>query len=522
MWAGRTLPSLRGLWPIFVIVVAAAACGGSATTSVSAPTLTKCSVSISNTTPEIPAAGGSGSLTLNTARECEWSARSLEPWITLSASTGQGEATVGYTVQPNPNGTRRQGRLTVSDQTVEVSQAAAPCQYTASPSTADAPSTQVELSIELSATPGCSWTARSSVEWIGKPTPDSGVGSATVRTVIATNAGEARSGAVTLGQATFRVNQAGAEPPAPMPTPPTPPPPPVPTPAPPPPTPPMPTPAPPPPPTPRVPTPDPPPPSPTPPACTYAVSPASISIEASGGARSVSVTSAEGCAWTATSGVNWIEVASGAAGSGNGSVALNISRNSGGARTATITVASQTVAIQQAAAAPAPCTYAIKPGSYNADKGPDTITISVTTAAGCTWTTRTDATWVTVDAGSIGTGSGTVRLLVAANSGAERSTTVIIAEQPFALRQEGACSYKIKPNDYRAGRAAADIDIDVTTDAGCAWTASSSVNWVTVVEGATGTGKGKVRLHVQANDGPPRTVVLTIAGQPFELKQNGR
>ena len=115
-----------------------------------------------------------------------------------------------------------------------------------------------------------------------------------------------------------------------------------------------------------------------------------------------------------------------------------------------------------------------------------------------------------------------MRLLVQANSGSDRSTTLTIADQPFALRQEGSCSYKIKPNNYHSGRGPDDIDIEVTAEPGCTWTASSSVPWVTVAEGATGTGKGKVRLLVQANDGPPRQVVLTIAGQPFELRQDGR
>jgi all-beta uncharacterized protein len=111
---------------------------------------------------------------------------------------------------------------------------------------------------------------------------------------------------------------------------------------------------------------------------------------------------------------------------------------------------------------------------------------------------------------------------VQANSGSERSTTVIIAGQSFALHQEGSCSYKIKPTNYHSGRGPDDIDIDVTTEAGCTWTASSNVSWVTVAEGSSGTGKGKVRLLVQANDGPARETVLTIAGQPFELRQDGR
>jgi hypothetical protein len=491
MW-GRRIASPRQLYP-FLIVALFIGCGGSATTSVSAPTVTRCAVSITNSPPEIPASGGSGSVALNTARECAWSASSKDGWITLSATSGQGEATIGYTVQSNPNGSRRQGHVVVSDQTVEVSQAAAPCQYTISPSTVDAAAAKAELSVTLTATPDCSWNARSNVDWIDSPIPSSGVGSGTVKIVIATNTAQARIGTVTVADATLRVNQVAAEAPAPPPPPPAPPP-----------------------------LPPTPPPNPPPPACTYGVSPTSISIDATGGQRSVTVTSAQECGWNAISTADWISVTSGAAGSGNGSVTLTVGRNSGSARSANLTVASQSVTIQQTAAAPAPCTYAIKPTNYDAGRGPDTITINVTAGAGCTWSTRTDAAWVTVDTGSTGSGNGTVRLLVQANSGNERSTTVIIAGQPFALHQEGSCSYKIKPNNYHAGRGPDDIEIDVTTDPGCTWTASSAVNWVTVAAGATGTGTGTVRLLVQANDGPARSVVLTIAGQPFELRQNGR
>jgi hypothetical protein len=49
------------------------------------------------------------------------------------------------------------------------------------------------------------------------------------------------------------------------------------------------------------------------------------------------------------------------------------------------------------------------------------------------------------------------------------------------------------------------------------------VNWVTVAEGASGVGDGKVRLLLQPNDDhDPRSTVLTIAGQPFNLMQDGR
>jgi hypothetical protein len=253
----------------------------------------------------------------------------------------------------------------------------------------------------------------------------------------------------------------------------------------------------------------------------YRVSPAQFAIDAEGGRRSITVTSAQGCAWTVTGAPDWIVATSGSSGSGNGTVNLNIGRNSGAARTADIAVASQTVTIQQGGATPTPCTYAIKPTHYDAGRGSETITINVTAPDGCPWSTRTDASWVTVDRGSTGSGDGIVRLVVQANNGNDRSTTVLVAGQSFALHQAAACSYKIKPDDYHARRGRDDLDIDVTTDADCSWTASSSVNWATIVAGAAGTGKGKVRLLIEPNDGPPREVVLTIAGQPFDLRQDG-
>jgi hypothetical protein len=62
----------------------------------------------------------------------------------------------------------------------------------------------------------------------------------------------------------------------------------------------------------------------------------------------------------------------------------------------------------------------------------------------------------------------------------------------------------------------------VTTDAGCSWSAESTVPWVRVAEGQSGSGSGTVRLLVDPNEGAAREVTLSIAGQPFELRQNGR
>lgn len=89
-----------------------------------------------------------------------------------------------------------------------------------------------------------------------------------------------------------------------------------------------------------------PPPTPT---CTWTVSTTSLSFTSSGGTKSVGITAGSGCAWTTTNGGSpWIGV-SPASGSGNASVTVSVPSNTGGARSATITIAGKQVAVSQQA-----------------------------------------------------------------------------------------------------------------------------------------------------------------------------
>jgi hypothetical protein len=215
--------------------------------------------------------------------------------------------------------------------------------------------------------------------------------------------------------------------------------------------------------------------------------------------------------------VSWIEVEGG--GSGSGSVRLAIGANTGNARTGTVTVAGKTVTVEQEAPRTA-CTYSIKPTYYDAGRGPDDIRVSVTAPSGCSWSASSPVAWVTVAGGRSGSGDGTVRLLVEPNNGSERRVDLTIAGETFRLRQYG-CSTSIKPTSYHAGRGPDDIRIAVTAEGDCTWTAASTVEWVTVAEGRTGSGNGTVRLLVEPNSGGERSVTLTIAGQRFQLRQSG-
>lgn len=71
-----------------------------------------CAVTLAPTMQTIPATGATGQITLTTNAQCQWTARSNVPWITLSPASGTGNALLRYTVAPTINA--RQGSVIVN------------------------------------------------------------------------------------------------------------------------------------------------------------------------------------------------------------------------------------------------------------------------------------------------------------------------------------------------------------------------------------------------------------------------
>lgn len=82
--------------------------------------------------------------------------------------------------------------------------------------------------------------------------------------------------------------------------------------------------------------------------CVSALTLSSATAPSTGGTGTIPVTAAPGCAWTAVSNAAWITIASGAAGSGNGTVVYATAADTGGQRSGTITVGGQTFTLTQA------------------------------------------------------------------------------------------------------------------------------------------------------------------------------
>lgn len=309
---------LRSSGPSLLPAVPAAAalllalhgCGGtSSSTSVAPSSISRCGVAVTGGGAPIPAGGGSGTLTVTVERECAWSARSESPWISLTGGQGQGPATITFSVQPNPNASTRRGSVAVEQQKVEIAQDAAPCRYGVSPASADMAAAGGAASIGISAPGGCPWTAESAVAWLSLD-PQNGQGSGTVQVSAAANGPAARSGSVTIAGAAVQVRQAaGAGPPS-TPSPPAPPP-----------------------------SQD----------CRFTLKPTRLEAKAKSDHYDVEVKAREGCAWDASSPVNWVTVDQRGGGSGDGKVRLEVDENRGPARTATLLIAGEQFILTQEA-----------------------------------------------------------------------------------------------------------------------------------------------------------------------------
>jgi len=173
--------------------------------------------------------------------------------------------------------------------------------------------------------------------------------------------------------------------------------------------------------------------------CTFTILPEIRLFASGGGAGSISVTSsASGCNWTASEGVDWINITSGSTGTGTGTVTYTVSENTTGSlRTAIITVAGQSHTVTQEVPVGA-CTYSISPVSQSFTSSGGTGTIRVTSSeTTCSWTASESASWINITSANSGTGNGTVTYTVSENTtGSMRTAIITVAGEIHTVTQE--------------------------------------------------------------------------------------
>ena len=118
--------------------------------------------------------------------------------------------------------------------------------------------------------------------------------------------------------------------------------------------------------------------------------------------------------------------------------------------------------------------------------------IAVTVVPGCSWSASTTDSWLTITQGASGTGNGTVAFSATANPGPPRTGSLAVAGQTFGVTQP-SCAGSLNPASATVAAAGgAGPSIAVTMPPGCAWTASTTDPWLTITQGASGTGNGTV------------------------------
>jgi hypothetical protein len=134
-----------------------------------------------------------------------------------------------------------------------------------------------------------------------------------------------------------------------------------------------------------------------------------------------------------------------------------------------------------------------------------------------------NAAWITVTAGSNGSGNGTVTLNAAANTGTARIGTATIGGQTFTVNQAATaptCTFSISPTAITVGsEEVRDLSVGVTAASGCGWTAVSNNGFIRITAGASGSGTGTVTYRVDKFNGASRTGTMTIAGHTFTVTQ---
>jgi uncharacterized repeat protein (TIGR03803 family) len=263
--------------------------------------------------------------------------------------------------------------------------------------------------------------------------------------------------------------------------------------------------------------------------CTFELGASSGTFTASGGNGTVSVTASNGCTWTATNDDSFITITSGKTGSGNGTVHFTVAANSStNPVVSTMTIAGNTFTVNQAGApAVGACTFTLTPTVVKmTDKGGKKSISVKAVGTDCAWTAVSNDSFITITAGTNGTGNGKVSFTVAGNTNttAQIGTLTIAGESVTVTQAPGGCTFRLSPKNEKLLAKGGAKTVRVTPNlSDCAWTAVSNSGFITITSGSTNIlGKGTVSFNVGTNETSNiLTGSMTIAGQTYTVIQAG-
>ena len=415
--------------------------------------------------------GERGTITVETANEAGWRARSNVDWINVNPTTGTGEGTVTYAVAPFNEVDTRQGTLTVAGKTFSV------FQYGRRMKLGDDTATNDYLShtttISVNALASTEWGVTPNASWISVVDAGTGKGMGQVTISIAENPSwKSRTGTVSIGTETFTVIQGGRT------------------------------------------------------ALVFTIAPTGATANVNGGNGVIAVTATPDLPWRAESQTNWLTIYPlTSSGAGNGNVVYSATPNTSlYERTGTIRVTSGDASmpvrvlsvVQQAAAS------ALSREAYEFAAAGDSCEVAVSLADNVEWQIENTNTWLAVEGATNRTGPATVTLQAMPNNTTyPRSGMVTIARKTFHVSQL-AQGVEVEYDTKLFGQDGGDATLAIHPNGPVAWTAvASDPTWLIIFQGASGTGAGEVMYIVApyVGDGGVRTGTITVGDKVVYITQ---
>jgi hypothetical protein len=221
------------------------------------------------------------------------------------------------------------------------------------------------------------------------------------------------------------------------------------------------------------------------PPCDYSVSPTTQSFAAGGGGGTIDVTTGAKCSWTAVSNGSWLVVASKGSISGKDKVNFSALPNpSGSARTATLTVAGQSVTVTQSG-----MSYAItaSPGSNGAISPNGSVTVSAGSSQAFTITPN--AYYRVADVKVDGVSKGPITSYTFSNITSNHSISASFVMISYVITASAGSNGAISPNG------------SVTVSAGGSWnfTIKPNQNYKVADVKVDGASKGSITAYTFNN-----------------------
>ena len=157
-------------------------------------------------------------------------------------------------------------------------------------------------------------------------------------------------------------------------------------------------------------------------------------VSAAGESFSVTVTATTGCDWSVTNNNSDFLSVSPSSGTGSRTVTVTVDANTGATRNGTFSIAGIQFTVNQAGSTDG-CFYSLSsPNNWRVSAAGESFSVIVTTRQGCPWTARSNSGFLSVNPSS-GTGRDSVTITASANTGAERTGTVTVAGQTVTVEQ---------------------------------------------------------------------------------------